>query len=86
MGFPVTRPPKSACRRSDNAAPTKRQLLTEVWVVALRRGRWRRSPPPPRRGTPQYPSVLLCLLLSLNFCTILLNVQVSCCDDQGRLV
>ena len=41
---------------------------------------------PPTPNPTQYSSVFLCLLLSFNNCTTALNVQVSCCDDQGRLV
>ena len=41
--------------------------------------------PPPPLGF-QCPSVFLCLLPSVKICTTTLNVQVSCCDDQGRLV
>ena len=43
----------------------------------------RTPPPPPARP---HPSLFLCLLFSFRICTTALNVQVSCCDDQGRLV
>ena len=45
-----------------------------------------RPPPPPKSSNFQSPSVFLCLLPFFIICTTALNVQVSCCDDQGRLV
>ena len=56
------------------------QVCEGRWVVVVS------PPPPPPAPRFQYSLVFLCLLLSFNICTTALNAQVSCCDDQGRLV
>ena len=74
---------------SDLACHAKQMTTLFQSEVTARGGRRARvfyadSPPPPWKF--QYPSVFLCLLLSFKICTTALNVQVSYCDDQGRLV